>query len=435
MKKACIAFKQLKPGEVVPPTYQQIRCLLIFDVKMEDFRRKARYVAGGHRTKAPKTLTYASVVSQESVQIALTLAALNDLTVKTADIENAYLTAPVSEKIWCVLGPEFGDDAGATAIIVRSLYGLKSAGASFRNHLADCMRHLGWSSCLANQDLWMKSEVRPDDGFRYYAYALLYVDDLLVIHHDADACLKEIDKFFKMKPDSIGDPDFYLGAKLKPLVLPNGVTAWGMSSSKYIQATVRIVKDHHAKMYPGCGWVKRAAAPLPSGYDPNLDETKELEPERASFYQSQIGVLRWMCEIGCVDIITDVSVLSSHLAMPQEGHLDAVFHMFAHLEHKHNARLVFDPTYPIIDMSVFRECNWKHFNGDVKEAIPPNAPLPRGKEVDLRLFCNSDHAGDKVRRRSRSGYLIYIDSALLVWYSKRQPTIETSVFLVLNLLP
>jgi hypothetical protein len=125
MKKVCIAFKQLRPGEVVPPTYQQIRCHLIFDVKMEDFRRKAQYVAGGHTNEAPKTLTYASVVSQESVRIALTLAALNDLTVKTADIENAYLTAPISEKIWCVLGPEFGNDAGATAVIVRSLCGLK----------------------------------------------------------------------------------------------------------------------------------------------------------------------------------------------------------------------------------------------------------------------------------------------------------------------
>ena len=314
MKKVYIAFRKLNPGEVVPPTYQQIRCHLIFDVKMEDFRRKARYVAGGHMTKAPKTLMYASLVSRESVRIALTLAALNDLNVKTADIENAYLTAPVSEKIWCVLGPEFGDDAGATAIIVRSLYGLKSAGASFRNHLADCMRHLGWSLCLADQDLWMKAEVRPDDGFRYYAYALLYVDDILVIHHNAETCLNELDRFFKMKANSIGYPDLNLSATLKPLVLPNGVTAWGMSSSKYIQAAVKIVRDHHAKMFPGHGWIRRANAPLSSGYNPDLDVTKELDPERASFYQSQIGVLRWMVEIGRVDILTDVSILSSHLA-------------------------------------------------------------------------------------------------------------------------
>jgi Reverse transcriptase (RNA-dependent DNA polymerase) len=98
---------------------------------MEDFQRKARLVAGGHMTETPASVTYASVVSRESVRIALTLAALNDLEVKTADIENAYLTAPVGEKIWCRLGPEFGADAGKKAIIVRALYGLKSAGASF----------------------------------------------------------------------------------------------------------------------------------------------------------------------------------------------------------------------------------------------------------------------------------------------------------------
>ena len=116
---------------------------MVYDVKMENFRRKARFVAGGHMTEAPATITYASIVSCESVWIALTLAALNGLEVKTADIENAYLTAPVNKKIWCTLGPEFGSDTGKPAIVVCSLYGLKSAGAAFCNHLANCMQHLG----------------------------------------------------------------------------------------------------------------------------------------------------------------------------------------------------------------------------------------------------------------------------------------------------
>jgi hypothetical protein len=68
---------------------------MVYDVKMENFQRKARLVAGGHMTEVTSaTMTYASVVSRESVRIALTLVALNDLEVKTADIENAYLTAP-----------------------------------------------------------------------------------------------------------------------------------------------------------------------------------------------------------------------------------------------------------------------------------------------------------------------------------------------------
>ena len=62
------------------------------------------------------------------------------------------------------------------------------------------------------------------------------------------------------------------------------------------------------------------------------------------------------------------------------------------------------------------------------EAIPTNMPKPLGKEVDLRMMVESDHAGDKQTRRSRTGFLIYCNMALIIWQSKRQPTIETSVF-------
>jgi hypothetical protein len=78
---------------------------MIFDVKMEDFRHEARFVAGGHTTDTPHAMTYASVVYRESLRISLNLDALNNLDVKMADIENAYLTAPITEKVWTVLGP------------------------------------------------------------------------------------------------------------------------------------------------------------------------------------------------------------------------------------------------------------------------------------------------------------------------------------------
>ncbi len=88
-------------------------------------------MAGGHLTKAPETITYASVVSRETMHLALTFASLNDLEVKVGDVLNANITAPVKEKVWTILGPEFGLDSGKSAVIVRALYGLKSAGAAF----------------------------------------------------------------------------------------------------------------------------------------------------------------------------------------------------------------------------------------------------------------------------------------------------------------
>jgi hypothetical protein len=203
MNNVRIAFKVLNDKEAIPPTYQEIRCHMIFDVKMEDFRQNAHFVAGGNTTDTPHVMTYASIVSRECVRIAFTLAALNDLDVIMGNIDNAYLNAPITEKVWTVLGPEFGDKAGKRALIVRALYGLKSAGAAFRNHLGSCMDHWGWKPCLAEQNLWMKEETHPDDDVKYWAYILIYVNNILCVHHDPGMSLAQIDKYFKMKPGSI----------------------------------------------------------------------------------------------------------------------------------------------------------------------------------------------------------------------------------------
>ena len=72
------------------------------------------------------------------------MATLNGIEVNAGEIENAYVTAPVTKKIWTKLGEEFGDDAGKKYIIAWALYGLKSRSAAFRNHLADCTRHIGY---------------------------------------------------------------------------------------------------------------------------------------------------------------------------------------------------------------------------------------------------------------------------------------------------
>ena len=103
--------------------------------------------------------------------------------------------------------------------------------------------------------------------------------------------------------------------------------------------------------------------------------------------------------------------------------------MMGYLKRKHNARLFFDPKYPDIDFDTFDDgADWKTFYGDVTEAIPPNAPDPRGKAVDLCMWVDSDHAGDKMTRRSRTGYFIFLNTALIDWLSKKQATIEGSVF-------
>ena len=428
MENVKVAFKLMGEEDEVPPGYQQMTCHMIFDIKLsEGFRRKARMVAGGHQVDTPAYMTYSSVVSRETVRIVLTLAALNDLEVKAADIQNAFLTAPCAEKIWTILGVEFGPDAGKRAIIVRALYGLAASGKSFGDHLANCLTHMGYRPCHADPDLWMKADTYPDDGTPYYRYILCYVDDVLSCGMAAAGELLKLDHYFKMKPGSLGDPDVYLGNKLKPTVLESGVIAWGLSSSKYVQEAVANVERYLATNALGKG-LKKVRSPWPSGYEAELDTSTELNTKDLTFYQHLVGVLHWIVELGRVDVITEVSVLAGYLASPRDGHMDAALHLFSFLKQKHNARLVLDPSYPDIDQSVFLKRDWDGYYGDVKEELPPNMPKPLGKEVDVVMFVDASHANDKVNRRSRTGFFIFVNSALVQWCSKKQPTIETSVF-------
>ena len=93
---------------------------------------------------------------------------------------------------------------------------------------------------------------------------------------------------------------------------------------------------------------------------------------------------------------------------------------------RHNSRLAFDPFYDNIDGSYFCDCDWTDFDFAV-EAFPPDTPLLRRKDVDLCMFLDSNHAGNKQTRRSMDRFIIYMNMSLINWYSKKQSTIETSV--------
>ena len=131
MRPAFEVFDDTK--DQLPIRYQFMKCHMIFDVKFgENFRRKARLVAEGHMTETPATLTYSSVMSRDSVRIALMIVALKDLQVMSCDIQNVYLKADYREKIWTYAGPEFGSEQGSIMFVRKALYGLKSSGAAFR---------------------------------------------------------------------------------------------------------------------------------------------------------------------------------------------------------------------------------------------------------------------------------------------------------------
>lgn len=121
-------------------------------------------------------------------------------------------------------------------------------------------------------------------------------------------------------------------------------------------------------------------------------------------------------------------MLSSHLALPRHGHLQQVFNIFSYLKQLHNSRIVFDPSYPHIDDKIFPKYDWSNFYDKIKEEIPENMPMALGKELIMIAYVDADHAGDKTNRRSRTGFIIYLNNAPIYWLSKKQTSVETSLF-------
>ena len=146
-----------------------------------------------------------------------------------------------------------------------------------------------------------------------------------------------------------------------------------------------------------------------------------------------------MVELGRVDICTEVSMMSSCLALPREGHLDALFHAFAYLKKNHNAEMVFDPTEPVVDMGKFEREDWSFsIYPDAKEELPAmkawedsgpgNMPEPRGLGFTMTVYVDCDLGGDCVTRRSRTGFAIFLNGAPIYWFSKKQASCEVSTF-------
>ena len=137
-----------------------------------------------------------------------------------------------------------------------------------------------------------------------------------------------------------------------------------------------------------------------------------------------------MAELGRIDIFCEVSMVSSHLALPRECQLSQVFHIFVYLKKHHNSAMVFFPSYPDDNIDTFLKHEWKKLYVDVKETIPPNMPEPLGEEVLIHCFVDSNHSGEKLTRCSGSGFNIFLQMEPIYYCSKRHNIVEASTFVL-----
>jgi hypothetical protein len=132
-------------------------------------------------------------------------------------------------------------------MIVRALYGLKSSGARWHDHMAQTLRDMGYVTCVADHAVWMKAKVKPT-GDEYWEYILIYSDDILVMSHEPQMVMLGLMKAYTLKEGSVAKPKTYLGADVAEHIFSDAVDPetirWSLSSDTYIKRAIADVEQH-----------------------------------------------------------------------------------------------------------------------------------------------------------------------------------------------
>ena len=406
-------FNDRGRGDLKPDGYKKIRVHMVYDVK-HDGRHKARLVAGGHLTEIPVESVYSSVVSLRGIRIVTFLAELNGLELWSTDISCAYLQAKTKEKIYIVAGPEFGALQGHTLIVNKSLYGLRSSGLRWHDLASDVLRDIGFTPSLAEDDIWMR------DMGDHYEYICVYVDDLLIASKSPKSIIEALEKVYNFQLKGTGPVSYHLGLDFAR----DEHNVMTLTPKKYIDRLL----EGYERMF-GSKPKQNVSSPLEKGDHPELDDSKELDPEDIRKYQSMIGALQWLVSLGRMDIATSVMTMSSFRAAPRVGHLERLKRIYGYVSKmRHGAlRVRTDlPDYSDLPIPIYE---WEYsVYGEVTEVIPEGIPTPKGKPVTHTTYVDANLYHDLLTGRAVTGILHLFNKFPIDFFTKKQATVETATY-------
>ena len=377
-------FEYHSPGQLFRRTdgWQFAPMHMIFDLKQQDMRHKARLVVGGHVIDSSDHTTYSSVIENLSVRLLFLAASYLNLGVMTGDIGNAFPTAPCAEKIWSKCGPEFGSKEGAIVTLKRALYGLKTASRSFHEFFGDTLRHMGFTPTRADQDLWY----RKAEDHAGYDYIATHVDDIAIAAKRPAEYMSQIEHDFlvRNKEDS---PSYYLGNDLK--LIGNNLH---VSNKTYTNEALRKYQEAFRTL-------PKKNIPMSPDAHPEMDTSDLLDEHGIKQYQRIVGIGQWLVVAGRFDINYAISSLSRYAAEPRRGHLGLAEDVLGYLK-KYPARgHIINPKPPKIDTKYSVVQLKEDFGGQYQyfqEDLDPRFPIPLVPEIDVNIFVDANHAHDKV---------------------------------------
>ena len=148
-----------------------------------------------------------------------------------------------------------------------------------------------------------------------------------------------------------------------------------------------------------------------------------LQRTTNAIYQSFIGILRLLCEIGRVELLTETSLSSHYMVSLRTGQLQQLLPFVKYLKDHNRFKVVFDPSpvnisdhhFPPEERAVTKTQFASEYYPDAIKDIPRNGSPLKRNTVQISRFVDLDHAGDISTRLSQPGILIFLNKTLIMW--------------------
>ena len=349
---------------------------------------KARWVVKGYEQRygLDYDQTFAGVVRSATWRIILGLAAANNWAVDQMDVKSAFLHGDIDEEVYVEL-PEGWDlfpdifpgvpQSGEQVLILKkALYGLKQSPRLWQLTLKAALRGLGYNPLFADQCVYRNTNTG--------LIIITYVDDFLLVGSPGQELQRlkgQLSNAFDMK--DLGQCQYFLGVR---------ITRRGSQITLCQDAYIRKVLDQFGMLE-----CRAVTTPLDPGAGDTLVPYQGFaNDDEIKLYQSLVGCINYLATQTRCDIAFTASVLSRFLVNPAPGHIKSAKRVLQYLK------------------------------GTATYGITYGGPEYNSQRLDIKLYTDSDYAGDRHTYRSTSGYVSFVAGGPASWQSKRQSVVAQS---------
>jgi hypothetical protein len=248
----------------------------------------------------------------------------------------------------------------------------------------------------------------------------MYVDNLLIVSEQSQDILDRLADEYKYWLKDIGSLKRFLSVNIGKRNI-NCTYYWFISAEDYLAKTLAAVETRFGKLETIFKYT--IDTPAPTNFHPDIDDLDFLDEDGTTLYQSNIGIIRWAIELGRADLVHFGSTMAKFSVAPRIGHLTALSRGFVYIKRHLQSRILIDPGIQPWEHLTWTSKDWSCFYPDINnEVLSYDMPTPRGKSVQIIVFCDAAHATDLVPRGSTTGIVFFLNGTPITWYSKRQNT-------------